>query len=213
MHHLLGKIPNETLAEEWCKKIELVPTKVSCSTHNREAVWYDGPLFGIFRCKGKIKGREYDHQISAAKNTWFTNLKHDVRQRLIITYCFAYSFSFDLTLHEASIVPGKTVSRESVSDVLSYCREVCMASLDKEYEESGMIGGENIIVEIDESKIGRRKYNCGRMVEGSWIIGMVERNEPGYRIEICPDNKRTAEALIPIIKKHILPGTEIHTDL
>ena len=33
----------------------------------------------------------------------------------------------------------------------------------------------NEIIEIDESKIGKRKYNKGHLLEGVWIFGMVER--------------------------------------
>ncbi|KAM0686017.1 Phosphotyrosine-binding domain [Conglomerata obtusa] len=42
-------------------------------------------------------------------------------------------------------------------------------------EISEQIGGENIVVEIDESKFGKRKYNRGHMVVGSWVVGLVER--------------------------------------
>ena len=64
-----------------------------------------------------------------------------------------------------------------------------MAALDSEYEKQGLIGGPGHVVEIDECKIGRRKCNRGRMIEGQWIIGMIDLNGD-FRIEICPDNKR-----------------------
>ena len=38
-------------------------------------------------------------------------------------------------------------------------------------ESSTLIGGEGIIVEIDESKLGKRKYNRGHPVEGVWVVG------------------------------------------
>lgn len=34
-----------------------------------------------------------------------------------------------------------------------------------------MLGGENIIVEIDEAKIGKRKFEKGRLITGQWIGG------------------------------------------
>ncbi|KAI5151458.1 hypothetical protein ENBRE01_2150 [Enteropsectra breve] len=36
------------------------------------------------------------------------------------------------------------------------------------------VGGSDIIVEVDESKFGKRKYNKVHHVEGIWILGMVE---------------------------------------
>jgi len=38
-----------------------------------------------------------------------------------------------------------------------------------------MIGGEGIVVEIDESKFGKRKYSRGHKVDGVWVLEIVER--------------------------------------
>ena len=40
---------------------------------------------------------------------------------------------------------------------------------------TGKIGGEGTVVEIDESKLGKKKYQRGQFVDGFWIYGMVER--------------------------------------
>ena len=84
-----------------------------------------------------------------------------------------------------------------------------MIFLDELYIEQGKIGG--VIVEIDETKIGKRKYNRGRMVEGSWILCFIESNieNRSFRLEICPDNKRDADILI---QKHVKQGSIIRTD-
>ena len=37
-----------------------------------------------------------------------------------------------------------------------------------------IIGGPGSIIEIDESKFGKRKYNQGRYVEGHWVFGGIE---------------------------------------
>jgi len=37
------------------------------------------------------------------------------------------------------------------------------------------LGGPGVEVEIDESKVGRRKYYKGHPVEGLWVFGMFER--------------------------------------
>jgi transposase-like protein len=95
-----------------------------------------------------------------------------------------------------------------------------------EQQEEGQIGGPGVEVQIDESKIGKRKYNRGRMVDGSWILGMLEiipieqrfrNNNNGraggrFRLEICPENKRDAATLIPLIKKHVAKNSIIISD-
>ena len=41
---------------------------------------------------------------------------------------------------------------------------------------------------------------------------MVERESGELRLEICTDNKRDRATLIPLIKRHVAPGTLIITD-
>ncbi|KMQ82375.1 protein tssc4-like isoform x1 protein, partial [Lasius niger] len=110
-------------------------------------------------------------------------------------------------IRESSIIANKETSRKTVADRLSYCREVCMLALDAEFEEQGLIGGPNEIVEVNECKIGRRKYHRGRVVEGCWILEMIHRGHPtNYRLEICPENKRDKDTLLNLIRKHVAPG-------
>jgi len=98
-------------------------------------------------------------------------------------------------------------------------REVSLSAFDKLYQEKGQIGGVGRIVEIDESKFGKRKYNRGKHVEGSWLFGMIDIDtfenpapEGNFRLEICPDNKRDENTLLPLILKHMAPGTTIYSD-
>ena len=88
-----------------------------------------------------------------------------------------------------------------------------------------------IIVEIDEMKLTRRKYNRGRQVgprlewEGGffqpdlWAFGGVERlpqerqrDRKGGRCIIFIVERRDRVTLFPLIMSHILPGTTIMSD-
>jgi transposase-like protein len=82
----------------------------------------------------------------------------------------------------------------------------------KEQESRGKIGGIGITVQLDESKFGKRKYNKGRRTEGHWVLGMIADGSEDLRLVLCPNNKRTATELLPIIEKYIEPGTTIRTD-
>ncbi|KAJ4425501.1 hypothetical protein ANN_27695 [Periplaneta americana] len=100
------------------------------------------------------------------------------------------------------------VSRHTVVDWSNFCREV---RLDWVYEHRQAIGGPGTIVEIDESKFGRRKYNRGRLIEGQWVFGGVERGNPtNFFME--PVQNRDAETLVNLIQEWILPGTTIVSD-
>jgi hypothetical protein len=74
------------------------------------------------------------------------------------------------------------------------------------------IGGPGIVVEVDESKFGKRKYHRGHAVEGVWILGGVERTqERRVFLAVVPD--RTLATLEDVISRHIYPGSIVHTDL
>ena len=77
-----------------------------------------------------------------------------------------------------------------------FCREVCVQVLEK---ESVQIGGPGEIVEIYESKFGKRKYNKEKRVEGVWVFSGIDRRT--RECFLVPVEDRSAETLIPIIKK------------
>ncbi len=45
-------------------------------------------------------------------------------------------------------------------------REVCTDTIDRMHFNEGKIGGPGHMIQIDESKVGRRKNNRGRLIEG-----------------------------------------------
>lgn len=59
-------------------------------------------------------------------------------------------------------------------DWASFCREVCETAIMRDSEK---IGGTDIVVEIDESKFAKRKYNVGHRVQGGWVFGGREKND------------------------------------
>jgi transposase-like protein len=76
--------------------------------------------------------------------------------------------------------------------------------------ENVMIGGEGVIVEIDESAFGKRKYNRGRHVNTTWVFGGVERGTDKCFLEVVPD--RTRVTLFDVIRRKVRPGSIIISD-
>nr|CAD2183380.1 unnamed protein product [Meloidogyne enterolobii] len=103
-------------------------------------------------------------------------------------------------------------SSATVADWFNYCREVTCVYLDGLYENDGPIGGPGHIIECDEMKLEKREYERGRVVEGSWILGMIDIETNELRLEICPDNKRDKDTLLSLITKHVRPDSTIFTD-
>jgi transposase-like protein len=92
-----------------------------------------------------------------------------------------------------------------------YVRDV-MCEWFKTQRDAVSIGGVNHVVEIDESLFGRKmKYHRGaRLGQQVWVFAMVDRTDG--RTIIWPVANRSAETLLPIINKFVLPGTIIYSD-
>ena len=73
-----------------------------------------------------------------------------------------------------------------------------------------VLGGEGKFVEIDESAFVRRKHNVGRTVKTQWVFGGFEVGSTN--IFMVAVENRSAETLMLILKKYILPGTTIVSD-
>ena len=168
--------------------------------------------FGQFRCPRRRSARSGSgEERSAAFRTFFENCHLPLATVLRLMFAFAANCSYDDAMQFAAREEA-TVSRESVADWYNFCREVGVDDFLHRQEEMGQIGGPGTVVQIDEAKFGRRKYHRGRMVEGHWLLGMIQDGSEDFRLEICPDNERTAVALIPLIERHVAPGGIIRTD-
>ena len=74
------------------------------------------------------------------------------------------------------------------------------------------IGGPGHIIEIDESKFGKRKYNRGRRVVGKWILGGYCQTTGDCFLVECSGSKRDHHTLLRLIKQNVALGTIILTD-
>jgi transposase-like protein len=100
-------------------------------------------------------------------------------------------------------------SSATIAGYLRYLRELVAFNVK---DTQGQIGGPGVVVEIDEAKFGKRKYNRGHRVEGAWVFGGVERTaERRVFAMVVPD--RTADTLLTAIRERIHPESIIHSDM
>ncbi|KAL5505298.1 hypothetical protein EMCRGX_G006706 [Ephydatia muelleri] len=107
---------------------------------------------------------------------------------------------------------GKTISEVQVTDHTAvdwynFIRDICAQYF---VDHPTVIGGPGTEVEIDESKFGRRKYNRGRIVDGHWVFGGMERlTGECFLVEV---EHRDAATLLPLIQQYIRPGSVVYSD-
>ncbi|GFW08984.1 putative isxo2-like transposase domain protein [Trichonephila clavipes] len=86
-----------------------------------------------------------------------------------------------------------------------------------------MLGGLDVIVEIDESMFGKRKYNRGKRVKGTWVFGGIESHQNKGLLQVPPIlhlnqcffhvvKDRSKDTLLASIKSNIKEGTTIISD-
>lgn len=105
----------------------------------------------LFRCTRKICRKQW----SCLRGTFFANSRLPVHKVLFLSYHWIAGAT-----HDYLCTVGGFAS-QTVTDFYAYLRQLVADSLD---EEDCIIGGEGIVVELDESKFGKRKYNRGHRV-------------------------------------------------
>jgi len=158
----------------------------------------------VLRCKNR-------HDFSLFANTLFA--KHIPKHKILhVIYLF-------LQKAPQRMIESMTgLARKTVSWLLKALREACEKAYFHDLEKGVQVGGPGIIVQIDEAKYGKRKYNRGHQIEGNWVFGAIEyiagsegKMQTG-KFFACVVEERTEEYLKPIIETHIAPGSLIYSD-
>lgn len=136
--------------------------------------------------------------------TKFTGSHLDIATigKLFVLYLLVPPPHHDLIQNELKLSPNTVVSRSALVRHIQH--KWCQINIPQSF------GGPGTIVEVDEAKFGRQKYNRGRQNIGQWILGGVQRGTTNISLEVVAD--RSQETLMEVIHRRILPGTTIITD-
>jgi transposase-like protein len=136
------------------------------------------------------------------KGTFFFGSSLDCSHIMLMAYLWLTKTS------KQSVMMQTGHSSDTVGIFLKHFRNLVSDNLN---EENQIIGGPDIIVEIDESKFGKRKNNRGHHIEGVWVVGGVELTKEN-RVFLVKVENRSAKTLTEIITKYVHPESIIVTD-
>lgn len=194
---ILTLLFDENLCINFLREQGVFYNERTCPSCNVEMKFYESIL--SFRCPKK----NCNKRISLKTNSFFSKCRLKCHEVMHLAYLW-----LSKAKNETAII-HTGFSKETISDYYKYFRELVASGV---ILEDNMIGGEGIIVELDESKLGKRKYHRGHHVEGVWIFGGVERTPQRDTFFVAVEN-RNAETLLEIIRTHVRPGSIIITDL
>ncbi|XP_066946475.1 uncharacterized protein [Macrobrachium rosenbergii] len=155
------------------------------------------PTF-MWRCTN----RSCRKKLSARHGSFFEGSRLSKRIIILLIYCFAARIPQHVVRNNLI-----DISPHTMVDWYKFCRSVCSKIL---LADNKKIGGPGHVVEIDESKFGKRKYNRGRKVDGCWVFGGIDRQTRETFFRVVPDV--SAESLLPVLLENVLPETTIISD-
>jgi hypothetical protein len=199
MNHreLIIATKDEKAAISWLRRFNYIPKVMFCDPCGYEMgikTTKNGEVFKCCRCKNRI---------SVFKGTIFYNSKKSICELLDLIYFWSINLRQGKTGYECNTKSHKTTNvwYEKLGK-LSY-------SIMKE-QKSQKIGGIGHIVEIDESKFSKRKYNVGRTVRSPWVIGGIDvETRDTFFVEVFSRNR---DVLSSVILENVEVGTTIYTD-
>lgn len=152
----------------------------------------------VYRCSKKSCRKE----ISIFVGSFFSENRIGIHKILMICYLYVMkspvtSISSMVSIHSESINHWTSHFKKHVADNVSFSEVI--------------IGGPGIIVEVDETKLGKRKYHRGHRVEGVWVLAGIERT-PEKRIFLVELPDRSKNTIKRLMEIYIAPGSIINTD-
>lgn len=165
----------------------------------------------LFRCKKRIQtltsnrkkiSKHCDTAASQYKDTLLQKCRLGIRKM-----CIFIAVWMLMSPSEEFFAAEFEMARETLLDWFHCLWNVCVHDLSSNLKN---IGGLGKTVEIYEAKVLHRNCRCGKIVNGNWVFGFLERGSQNCFLVVV--EKRGQEILLPIIKAHVMPGTTLVSD-
>ncbi|XP_032688537.1 uncharacterized protein LOC116852367 isoform X2 [Odontomachus brunneus] len=185
LHEFLYLTHNEQELLEYLRNKAVIQRDTTCPRCNNIINTTSDSDSLILHCTNKyykqVRGRKRQRKvcnfkISILHNTWFAK----GHLGLAKTCRFIAYFLHIRPPRQFFLMEELQICDRTVVDWTNFCRELLQQWITNGQKQ---IGGPGVTVEIDEAKIGKRKYNKGRIVKGQWVFGGIDRESaPGSTI-------------------------------
>lgn len=198
-----AKLDNKRECVDWCMRVGLIKNSSYCNVHKRERQLQYLEERGYSWLCTKCRDRR-----SVVTDTIFE--RTDVSRVLVLMLCFAHDESYESCKRAVVFGEGdEQYGHSTISRWFTTFRQLITDRADRIIATTGQIGGPGKVVQVDEALIGRRKYHRGRVVEQTWVLGMIDEDGE-LRLEIV--DKRDADTLRVVIERHVQGDSVIHSD-
>ena len=211
-------LSSDSVVNSWCRANHLLASTIKCrskvetgETEDDTKIYeeWGGDMFvkergrkpgnSTFRCS-----KNRNHEKGIRSFSFFEKANITLQDIML----FIKSYLDKLTLRQFSVFAGISYKSTAVNWG-SLVRELFKEHFHKNIKGK-TISGET---EIDESLFGRKiKYHRGNPRPGLriWIFGLIER-QPNTII-LYPVLNHSKETLIPLIQRHVAPGSTVYSD-
>ena len=138
-----------------------------CGSEMKLVVIGDRPDGYAWECRKQMNGKRHRCGSSIREGSWFEKANLTIEEVLKFTYWWCQD------LNQWQIKQQLQLGSHTAVDWDMFCHEVCEVAL---FDGREKIGGPGKFFQIAESKIGKRKYHRGHVVEGQWVFGGIEED-------------------------------------
>ena len=118
----------------------------------------------MWECHRQIGKKLHRVEKSIRERSWFEQSNLTMEEVLKFTYWWCQG------LQQWQIKQLLGLGTHTAVDCDMFCRELCEVVI---FEKREKLGGVGKLVQIDESKIGKRKYHRGHLKDGQWVFGGI----------------------------------------
>lgn len=188
----------------------VLPVSANCPKCDNEMNFSIGLM--AFQCNKRILGydahkkkisRQCKGYVSIYRGTWFSRIRLPLEK----AFQFVRLYLLLNPPREEFVMYELEISSRTFVDWSNFVRETLIDWCD---DHISQLGGPDKVVEIDETHVGNRKYNRGRVLKGRWVFGAYERGSGTVRVQVVKD--RTKSTLEKLITEWVEPGTLIISD-